>query len=269
MRRPAWVLFWVALATWLAIAGLLLALPARGAATIRESRNDVLVVTTANILADLGPAAAAADLHRAMAGSDVVLAQEMAARRLDAPGWARAQSRAPYCSETPVYWRTAALVRLSWRSVVIQRGTWPGATRCVTLVRLRERTTGRVFVVINVHQAQHVELGGRPRPGRAAVYARGMARLDQLRAGLVVPYLIGGDWNVDRRADARVRWHGFPHARLTDLRATRTRGTLGNRQVDYVLYGPAWRSLGARRITGTRSDHNFVRARLEWRPWTC
>lgn len=250
------------------VVALLLALAWPAAAPAAVPDPPGFIVTTANIRKDLGPAAARADLHLAMTGSDIVLTQEMARRRLDAPGWARAQSRAPYCAETPVYWRTAVLQRISWRTEVLQRGTWPGATRCATLVKFRELATGRVFVVINVHQAQRVEVDGRPRRGRADVYARGMARLDRIRSSLRVPYLIGGDWNVDRRADARVRWHGFPYSRLSGLTVTRTAGTLGWRQVDYIWFGPAFRGHGTRRITGTRSDHNFVRTQLGW-SWSC
>lgn len=187
---------------------------------------------------------------------------------MDLPGFGRAQTAKPsrLCREVPVYWRQAALTKVNSRAFVIQRGDGSGLSRCVLVVRLQERSTGRIFVVINVHQAQAVERGGHPRMPRALTYEEGMQRLQQIINTTSAPLIVGGDWNVNLKADCKVRWWGFPCYHLNArLNPTHTYGTLGSRQIDVIWFSSAWRNAGDWRIMETYSDHRFVKVHLTWR----
>ena len=251
------------LALLLVLTGIGLAAPAEAGSKVR--------VTTANIYVGLGPDAARADLRRAMRHGNVVLTQEMKNRRIDVSGWRRFTPGRRHCREVQTYWRRSVWRHVRHAAVVLVRGdAFPHQTRCANVVVLRHRATGRLVRFVNIHLHPHVELGGHPRaccPRKTRAYARAMDRLDRIvaRPGRIV---VGGDWNVGRRADCRVRWHGFPCAHLSGplntppLRSSSP--TRGNRHIDVNWYSPQFGLRQVRTIGHTRSDHQFSRVVLGW-----
>jgi len=148
--------------------------------------------------------------------------------------------------------------------------------KAISWVRLRHRATGMDLVVLNAHAVAGVEAHGRPaphHPQRVRLFVKMMRtirRMVRFRTGLGQLVFIGGDFNVDYRADSRVQDHRFPYRALGDhgiistyqvLGAPRSIGTIGNRLVDYVFFrrSPHIEVL-KHRIVALGSDHAAVLA---------
>jgi len=224
------------------------------------------VVTTLNVKHTIGPAHARADLHRAQTGSDLVVTEEMGSRhasRFTRPGFRSVQPGD--VGEVAIYYRPARFTYRGSFPILLHRSHLFGsATRYALAARF---DAGRSCVlVIGVHFVPHIERAGHPRHlPRISLVTRALTRLAATirfartgRCGVIV----GGDWNVDGYADARVRDPRFPFARLTavGLRSewsTFPHGapTLGRRHVD-GFYTDGIRTLSRRTIGRTYSDHN-------------
>ena len=124
------------------------------------------------------------------------------------------------------------------------RGIGP---KSVQWVRLRDRGTGAVFFVINLHLVPDVERRGHPvvrRPARLALYRQQMTAMLKLvdRFKSIGPVMVTGDFNVAARTDATVKNPTFPyalgqaHGLYSNWRVLGypRRGTHGHRHIDYV-----------------------------------
>lgn len=158
----------------------------------------------------------------------------------------------------------------------------PGPARFVQLVTLRHLDTDTTLTVVNTHLNHRIEDWQR-RPGRPTRWAN--ARKSRRHLEAMAPmwssvpgnYVVGtGDYNVDARADRRVRAEGFPFDRFrglavasyaalgTDVRRTHRHS---RRHIDYVhLATDDHRTdaafLSHRVLGGFRSDHRPIVARI-------
>jgi endonuclease/exonuclease/phosphatase (EEP) superfamily protein YafD len=226
-------------------------------------------VTTINVRHTLGKTRARHDLDLAQRGSDLVLTQEMGSRRASSftrPGWRVSQPGD--VMSLAVFYRPAVLRLVGSFPVLLHRShAFASATRYALAYRFAP-AGGGCLLVVDVHEIPHVERGGHPRHlPRIALYNRGMDRLTgytrTARASCAL--LIGGDWNVDGNADARVRHPAFPYAHLhpaglrSEWRAfPNARPTLGRRHVDGFYYSGI-RGVSRRILGRTYSDHNADR----------
>lgn len=219
-------------------------------------------VTTYNTLKSRTGAAVHRDLLRLAGRSDVIVLQETARRSwvTAVPGFVAVRASGAGAGR-PILFR-AARYELAARGTVLAQ--WFPIHRRSTWVRLFDRMTGRPLTVVDYHGLPHVELAGHPRAlPRVAAYARSLARLAALLGVLPGPLIVGGDWNVNRWSDRRVRWHGFPaawqarHPRLRDADRFHSRGTLGRRTVDY-LFSRELSPVALRVGRGFGSDHRPV-----------
>lgn len=153
--------------------------------------------------------------------------------------------------------------------------TWGAAcNRVCSWARLVELETGEAFVVVNTHW-DHIS-----QPAREKSAALILDRAEQLSAG--DPLLITGDMNADETNPAMttlMRGSGalrlidtyraeHPDERAGTFTGFRTDSDGGDRKIDYVLAGPAWRikdaDIDRRKIDGRYpSDHFPVWAELE------
>lgn len=117
----------------------------------------------------------------------------------------------------------------------------------VSWVQLRLRGTGTTFTVINNHILPSINIKGHPdrtKPGRLRLYRTQMSALlalvDRFRA--FGPVMATGDFNIDARADARVKDPSDPYVlmRQHDLYSNwhtlgfASASTQGHRYIDYV-----------------------------------
>jgi len=237
--------------------------PVAPAATVtRASIAPPARVTTYNTLFTRPARAVHADLVRLAPRSDVMLLQET--RRpawvLRTPGFRVLRWSGP-AGGVPITYRASRFVLVGAGHALSMYHPFRWDT---TWARLRDRVTGRSMVVVNFHGASRVEVRGHPRRStRARVnYPNSMARLAALVERRTGPLIVGGDWNVNRWTDRRVRWHGFPAAmaRRTGLHAAdrfRSRGTLGRRTIDYTL-ARGLTPVSLRVWSGYGSDHRPV-----------
>jgi endonuclease/exonuclease/phosphatase (EEP) superfamily protein YafD len=177
------------------------------------------------------------DIARVTRWTDVLALQETArpAWVTLRPGWSHFRpGGAAY--PRPIMWRSARFRLLSSGTSMAQRRPF---YRRNTWVVLRDKRTGQRLTVFNYHGVPHVERRGHPRFPRARNYAESMRRMHTSLGNLPGPLAVTGDWNVDRQADRRVRWYGFPSrmASRTNLTADASaRGTLHVRTVDYLFH---------------------------------
>lgn len=196
------------------------------------------------------------------AGADVIAVQELqhgdrtrvAARMRDA-GWTMSDGN----TATPVLWRTSryrllAQGRVKELGIVrIEPGSAAGVSigpKYIQWVQLQDKTTGGVFIAASHHLIPGIESKGRPdRHGdRRVAYAKKQI----LTAGETarrlghngqVPFLIGADWNIDARKDARIHTPGFPYTTLAAyglysnwrVLGYPSRGTHGSRLIDGIF----------------------------------
>jgi endonuclease/exonuclease/phosphatase family metal-dependent hydrolase len=189
---------------------------------------------------------------------------------------------------TPILWKTPrfSLVEAGSEQVtddwyVGSAGAGPSTfqEKFVTWVKLRERTTGRMFYVMNTHFIPTVQgPDGYPNkryPERLAQYRQHMAGLQALvtekqQTGL--PVFVTGDFNVNYRRDKVTRPDMFPYASLGEVGirasyaaagepATGTHdGGNGTRLIDYVNYSVTPKVSVVRNtlLFGYNSDHRPI-----------
>ena len=272
--RGVWCLVLV-----LAVAATVAPPPVAATAQATTPRGFRVTVTTANVQVGLSRRHARADLAYAARRGSVVLAQENWTRQVSqlAPtGWSAYQPARPVpgCRGNATLWD---------RSVWRLGGHWARllhrselGNRCATVTVLVHRQTHTRVPFVNVHLLPGVDAGGhpRPRPVRVATFHRGLDRVVDLgrylrdtRHGLAV---IGGDWNVDWKADHRVQARPFPYRHLWRSwdsnwgKATWTRPTHGSRRIDQVWWAErrgVW-AVRSRTLARTWSDHRFLRVVL-------
>ena len=198
----------------------------------------------------------------AAAGADVIAVQELqshhrgtVARQLRAAGWAMSDGN----TATPVVWRTdkyrlLAQGRVKEFGVVrIEPGSAAGASigpKWIQWAQLQDMSTGAVFIAASHHLVPGIESKGRTdRQGpRRVEYAKKQilaagTLAQQLGRNGQIPFLIGSDWNIDARKDARVRTPGFPYMTLPRFGLYSNwrvlgyprDGTHGNRLIDGIF----------------------------------
>lgn len=190
-----------------------------------------LRVATANLYVGLPWAAARRDLVRLLEEADVVGLNEIGpVRAAQLRRWLPAEWSLVRPTDASSRWSgmNAVLVDES-RFDRLEEGVVFGSpaampayrvdSRWITWVRLRERSTGIELVHLQTHMDAAVEAAGRPRRGAAARIS-GNARYQRTLLGLVRAFsetaevVVGGDWNVDARADQRVGYRLFPASLL-------------------------------------------------------
>jgi endonuclease/exonuclease/phosphatase family metal-dependent hydrolase len=241
----------------------------------------VLVVATQNVQVGMPAYQARHDITRAAVGADVVVLQEMGGRRVAAgftpAGFRCWQALSGPAREVPVCWRASRFAEIAAHTTLLHRSDlFPSATRAASTVVLRDRTTGRLWPVVDVHMIPHIEVGGRLRQlPRRALAVLALSRIDALADRLTARYgrvIIGGDFNIDATADHRVRqpaclWYRMNHGPTNYDTAwntlPRTGPTLGRRRIDYVWWPKAAATaVRSATIGGTYSDHQLVRVTL-------
>lgn len=166
-------------------------------------------------------------------------------------------------------------------------GRYPFGNRMVGRVTLRHRDTGELLSVINTHLPQKIEDLDNPGhwlgTSNAARARFQLARITHEWRHAPGRWVVGtGDFNFDARSDARLR----PHDGLRDALgayAVPSYAVLGfdgitashaptGRYIDYVhaargaLGRDRMEFVGQRMITGLRSDHHALLARIRLRP---
>ena len=230
------------------------------------------------------------------AGVDVIGWQEMelfddVLARLHERGF-ESQNFPGRAGEDAVSWRSDVFELVEAERILMHEGVdetpYPIPPRYVVRVVLRHRASGRLLTVLNTHanhKTENLDRPGHPLRTLNMRYARGhFARLRELfLADEGSDWTVGtADLNVDQGPDRRVRYWGFPFAQLrgvavsswTALGARGMRDTFSSagqhRKIDYVLL--ARRDVrhdasfvSHRVLTGMRSDHRPVLARIELR----
>lgn len=146
--------------------------------------------------------------------------------------------------------------------------------KSVQWVQLQQVSTGAVFFVVNHHIVPSIENGRRPddsKPKRIGLYQRQMAAMLSV-VGKLRPYgpvAVTGDFNIDARADARVKDPRWPYVlmgsrglssnwRSLGYPADGTHGG-GGRLIDYVWLTTGTAQPVQQRILGRYgSDHSAV-----------
>lgn len=169
----------------------------------------------------------------AAAGADVIAVQELqsyhrgpVARQLREVGWSMSDGN----TATPVLWRAdeyrlLAQGRVREFGVVrIEPGSAAGSSigpKWIQWVQLQDTSTGAVFIAASHHLVPGIESKGRTDrhgPRRVAYAKKQILAAGQLAQQLgrngQIPFLIGSDWNIDARKDAKIRTAGFPYATL-------------------------------------------------------
>lgn len=198
----------------------------------------------------------------AAAGADLIAVQELqsyhrgtVARRLQAAGWEMSDGN----TATPVLWRASkykllAQGRMKEFGVVrIEPGSAAGTSigpKWIQWVQLQDTATGAVIIAASHHLVPGIESKGRTdRHGarRVAYAKRQILAAGELAQRLgrqgQIPFLIGSDWNIDARKDARVRTAGFPYTTLPSFGLYSNwrvlgypkNGTHGNRLIDGIF----------------------------------
>jgi endonuclease/exonuclease/phosphatase family metal-dependent hydrolase len=256
-----------------------------------------VLVATANLYTKLAWPQARADLERLAAAVDLIGLNEVTPRRAgEISAWTTANpdwefvrpmdSRSSWSGSNAVLVRTSTFEVLERGVVYGSRASMPAYkvdSRWITWVQLRERTTGRGLVWLQTHMDAAVESNGAPRRGAGervrnnAQYMRTLLRMAQsFERNHEV--LVGGDWNVDARADRRVQHPQMPYTMLEQRAAPDTGGLrstysllgldvpptsryAGGRWIDYVAVwtrpdGEGATVTGHQVVTGVNSDHN-------------
>src|SRR6478736_1007653 len=179
-------------------------------------------------------------------------------------GWA--MTAGPARNAVPIIWRRSVFELIGAGSQLasgvarVESGA-DGRTsnlRYLSWVRLRQRETGGVVVVINTHLIPTIDRAGHPdrsKPERLRIYDQEMSQLleiaDRMRAA--GPMVATMDGNIDARADARIHDPRWPQARMGRHGLSSNWRVLGfpdggthqGRLIDYV-----WASTGSIRPTG-------------------
>lgn len=100
-------------------------------------------------------------------------------------------------------------------------GDWV-SLKWINWVKLQDKTTNREFFVVNTHTVAGIESGGNPQTSKAAkqrlkTYVAQMDLMVSLIKYLQeqsLPIFVVGDFNVNYRYDALVKYEGFPEAKL-------------------------------------------------------
>ncbi len=257
-----------------------------------------VVVATANLYTRLPWPEARADLERLAGGADLIGLNEVtSARASQISGWTAANPdwtfvrpidpRSSWSGSNAVLVRTTTFDVLEQGVVYGSPASMPAYridSRWITWVQLRERTTGRGLVHLQTHMDAAVERNGRPRSG-AALRVRNNEQYMRTLTALARSFqrnhevTVGGDWNVDARADRQVQHPRLPFTLLEGRNATGSPGLrttysllgmdvpptskyAGGRWIDYLAVwvrpeaseGAA--VLGHQVLTGVHSDHN-------------
>jgi hypothetical protein len=218
-------------------------------------------------------------------GADVIGVQELTpeSRRrtvraaMTRMGWGMSTGN----NAVPIFYRRARYELLAQDSVKVfgveriepgVAGTAIGP-KLIQWVQLRNRRSGAAFFAANHHLVPAIDKRGRPDP-RSPKRLR-LARLQLSAAaaladglGRAGPVLITADWNIDARADARVKDRIWPYVALGQhglasnwrvLGHPRGRGTHGggSRLIDYVM-SRGVRPVQQRILTRSGSDHAAV-----------
>ncbi len=266
-----------------------------------------VVVATANLYIAMPWAQAREDLERLTARADVIGLNEISpARAADLAGWTRdhpgwqlvrpVDRRSVWSGQNAVLVRTTRLEPLARGVVFGSRASMTGYrinARWITWVQLHDPVSGRGLVFIQTHMDAAVESDGRPRSGAGQRVANNLQymRTVQRMAEVFAPtheVVVGGDWNVDARADRAVRSSRLPYrvlegasaVGLAGLRTTYsvfgftvppTSRYAGGRWIDYLAL---WTRpdhqhaafTGQQELTGVNSDHNPLLAGLRLDP---
>ena len=201
------------------------------AAEAAEAEPTRVRVATANLYVRLPWRLARQDLERLLGRAEVIglneVGPERAAqiRRWLPSGWSLVRptdARSPWSGSNAVLVDRTRFELLDEGVVFGSRAAMPAYridSRWITWVRLQERETGATLVHLQTHLDAAVERAGLPRAG-AATRVRNNARYQRTVLRLVRSFaaqaevVVGGDWNVDARADRRVGYRLFPAALL-------------------------------------------------------
>ena len=196
------------------------------------------------------------------AGADVIAVQELqqnhranVARQMRQSGWAMSDGN----TATPVFWRAGKYKLLAqgrqkeFGIERIERGSAAGRSigpKWIQWAQLQDTSTGAVFVAASHHLVPGVETQGRTDPqgdrrvtlAKTQIVAAGQLARRLGRNGQI-PFLIGSDWNIDARKDARIRTAGFPYVTLPAyglysnwrVLGYPKQGTHGNRLIDAIF----------------------------------
>lgn len=192
--------------------------------------------------------------------------------------------RPPAVQQNPVIWRRDLFDVLGTRGYLLTQGRDLNGElgpkpdeddNWATVVRLRERATGREFSYINVHFVHGALKGGKPAPGRPRTFA---LLVDQIKAAVGVvkaeraispQVFIGGDFNVSYKADLKTGDKRLPIKQFTKLAMTsmwkgstylsQERGTKGTALLDQIWTTATPSSVSIERDLKV-SDHHPARA---------
>lgn len=267
-----------------------------------------VVVATANLYTRLPWPAAQADLDRLASGADLIglnevtpeRARQIAAWTAQRTGWELVRPtdvRSRWSGSNAVLVRTRTFDTLQRGVVFGSRASMRGYridSRWITWVQLREKRSGRPLVYLQTHMDAAVEHNGRPR-GNAAPRVRNNVQYMSTLSRMVQAFqtnhevLVGGDWNVDARADRQVQHPQLPFTRLEarnqaarpGLRSTYsllgfgvppTSRYAGGRWIDYLAIWTRPEDeakavvTGHQVLTGVNSDHNPLVATVRLLP---
>lgn len=196
------------------------------------------------------------------AGADVIAVQELqsnhratVARQMRVAGWEMSDGN----TATPVFWRASKYKLLAqgrekvFGVVRIESGGAAGSSigpKFIQWAQLQDNSTGAVFIAASHHLVPSIETKGKADkrgPKRVAYAKRQIIAAGKLAQSLgrngQIPFLIGSDWNIDARKDAKVRTAGFPYATLPTyglysnwrVLGYPKNGTHGNRLIDGIF----------------------------------
>lgn len=223
----------------------------------------VLRMGTWNVLKSNSSARIVAGLQAiGAAGADVIAVQELqqnhrasVARQMRRAGWSMSDGN----TATPVLWRAGKYKLLAegrekeFGVERIERGSAAGRSigpKWIQWARLQDPSTGAVFIAASHHLVPGIETKGRADPHgdrRVALAEKQIVAAGQLAKRLgrngQIPFLIGSDWNIDARKDARIRTSGFPYVTLPPyglysnwrVLGYPRQGTHGNRLIDAIF----------------------------------
>lgn len=223
----------------------------------------ILRMGTWNVLKSNSDARIVAGLQSiGAAGADVIAVQELqqnhratVARKMKQAGWAMSDGD----TATPVFWRAGKYKLLAqgrekeFGVERIERGSAAGRSigpKWIQWVQLQDTSTGAVFIAASHHLVPGIETKGRTDPQgdrRVALAEKQIVAAGQLAKRLgrsgQIPFLIGSDWNIDARKDARIRTTGFPFVTLPAyglysnwrVLGYPKQGTHGNRLIDAIF----------------------------------
>lgn len=260
-------------------------------------RTAEVLVATANLYTRLPWFKARADLDRLAGSVDLIGLNEVTPGRAGQisawtatnPDWELVRpvdGRSAWSGSNAVLVHTAVFDVLERGVVYGSQASMPAYkidSRWITWVQLRERTTGRGLVWMQTHMEAAVERNGAPRRG-AGQRVRNNAQYMRTLLSMAHSFqrnhevLVGGDWNVDARADRQVQHPRMPYTLLEErdrvdvggLRSTYsllgldvapTSRYAGGRWIDYLAVwtrpdGKGATVTGHQVLTGVHSDHN-------------